>query len=86
MDSVDIFYKLLGIATAVYCKGIFYTQKKIASREYFRKKLHGCGTTTIPQSVISKENKWNNQMTHGMCLCVGCMCGVMREGMCEKSK
>ena len=41
VDSVDIFYKLLGIATAVYCKGkgyvrgkvFFYTQKKIASRE-----------------------------------------------------
>ena len=41
MDSVDIFYKLLGTATAVYCKGkeylrgkvFFYTQKKIASRE-----------------------------------------------------
>ena len=40
VDSVDIFYKLLGIATAVYCKGkgylrgkvFFYTQKKIASR------------------------------------------------------
>ena len=24
-------------------------------------------------------------MTHGMCLCVCCMCSVMREGMCEKS-
>ena len=23
-------------------------------------------------------------MTRGMCLCVGCMCGVMKEGMCEK--
>ena len=41
VDSVDIFYKLLGIATTVYCKGtgylrgkvFFYTQKKIASRE-----------------------------------------------------
>ena len=41
VDSVDIFYKLLGIATAVYCKGkgylrgkeFFYIQKKIASRE-----------------------------------------------------
>ena len=41
VDSVDIFYKLLGIATAVYCKGkgylrgkvFFYTPKRIASRE-----------------------------------------------------
>ena len=41
VDSVDIFYKLLGIATVVYCKGkgylcgkvFFYTQKRIASRE-----------------------------------------------------
>ena len=29
--------------------------------------------------------KWNNQTTHGMCLCVCCMCSVMREAMCEKS-
>ena len=36
--------------------------------------------------LIYKENKWNNQMTHGMCWCVCCMCSVMREGMCEKSK
>ena len=28
--------------------------------------------------------KWNNQMTHGMCLCVCCMCSVMKEGMCGK--
>ena len=23
-------------------------------------------------------------MAHGRCLCVCCMCSVMREGMCEK--
>ena len=23
-------------------------------------------------------------MIYGMCLCVGCMSSVMREGMCEK--
>ena len=23
-------------------------------------------------------------MTYGICLRVGCMCGVMKEGMCEK--
>ena len=23
-------------------------------------------------------------MIHGMFLCVGCMCSVMREGMCKK--
>ena len=41
VDSLDIFYKLLGIATAVYGKGkgylrgkvFFYTQNRIASRE-----------------------------------------------------
>ena len=41
MDSVEIFYKLLGIATVVYCKGkgylrgkvFFYTQRRIAGRE-----------------------------------------------------
>ena len=41
VDSVDIFYKLLGIATVVYWKGegylrgkvFFSTQKRIASRE-----------------------------------------------------
>ena len=26
--------------------------------------------------------KWNNKMTHGMSLCVCCMCSVMKEGMC----
>ena len=55
---------------------------KLACRQTF----DGCGTTAIPQSVISKENKWNNQMTHGMFLCVCCMCSVMRKEMCEKSK
>ena len=32
-----------------------------------------------------QTKKWNNQMTHGMCLCVFCMCIVMREERCEKS-
>ena len=48
-----------------------------------RQKFDGCGTTAIPQSVISKEKKCNNQMTQGMCLCVCCMCSVMREGITE---
>ena len=30
-------------------------------------------------------NKWINQITHGMCLCVFFMCGVMREGMCKRN-
>ena len=30
-------------------------------------------------------NKWNSQMTHGMCLFVCCMGSVMRARMCEKS-
>ena len=50
-----------------------------------RQKFDECGTAAMPQSVISKENKWNNQMTHGMCLWVCCMCSVMREGMFEKN-
>ena len=63
----------------IYTKGMTYKLPR-------RQKFDGCGTTAIPQSLISKENKWNNHMTHGMCLCVCCMCSVMREGMCEKSK
>ena len=30
-------------------------------------------------------NKWNNQMTHGVCGCVCCMCSVLRVGMCERN-
>ena len=49
VDSVDIFYKLLGIATAVYCKGKGYLRGKVflyskedskqGEKDYFRKKL-----------------------------------------------
>ena len=49
VDSVDIFYKLLGIATVAYCKGKGYLRGKVFSyskedskqreKDYFRKKL-----------------------------------------------
>ena len=32
-----------------------------------------------------QNHEWNNQMTHGLCLCVCCMCSVIREEMCKKS-
>ena len=60
--------------------------KEMTQKLVRRHEIDGCGTTAIPQSVMSKENKWNKKMTHGRCLCVSCMCSVMREGMREKSK
>ena len=49
VDSMDIFYKLLGIATAVYCKGKGYLRGKVfflyskedskpGEKDYFREK------------------------------------------------
>ena len=49
-----------------------------------RKKFDGRGTTPVPQGVMSKQNMEQSNDS-GMCLCMSCMCGAMREGMCEKS-
>ena len=58
------------------------TTQKLARRQ----RLDACGTTAVPQSVISQNiNGLIKGLMVCLCLCAFCICNVPREGMCEKS-